>query len=60
MIIFCEENQGVFEIGIKKEDMNLLNPSIYYNLFNQKNWIKLEFNLNEFFIAIFDYQASLC
>ena len=53
--ILMNENQGVFQLGIRREDMSKSNPPVYY--IDGKNIIKYCDTLSEFLICQSAYQS---
>lgn len=53
--ILMNENQGVFQFGILREDMFKSNPPVYY--INDQNYIKYCDNLSEFLFCQSVYQS---
>lgn len=56
--ILMNENQGVFQIGIKREDMKLADPPVYINMDNE-GWKLYCETLSEFLLAESAYQAAM-
>ena len=61
-MIFFNENQGVCQAGIHKDDLELENPPVYVNdvIDGELKWYKSADSIEEFLTAMYGYQASIC
>ena len=55
--ILMNENQGVFQLGIRREDMNQPNPPVYYIDDSIPEWVKYCDTVSEFLLCQSAYQA---
>lgn len=58
-LIFFDENQGVCQAGIKKEETLLPDPPVYVSM-DGGEWILSADKVSDFLVAMFGYQASIC
>ena len=58
-IIFFNENQGVCQAGIKKENALKPDPPVYVSLDNGEWKLSCD-SVSDFLVAMFGYQASIC
>ena len=58
-LVFFNENQGVCQAGIDKQDLQQPDPPVYTTE-DGHTWVKAADRVSEFLIAMYGYQASIC
>ncbi|MGY3778272.1 hypothetical protein [Isobaculum melis] len=61
-MIFFNENQGVCQAGIRKDELSLFDPPVYVSSYGVEGlvWHLSANTVTEFFITMYGYQASIC
>jgi hypothetical protein len=54
-LILLDENQSVYQAGIRKEDLTLADPPVY--IYDGKKWVLSSNTTSEFLIAALSYEA---